>query len=163
RAIMWRPPWDLRVEEERDGGRRIAVWNDQEHWLYDSRLPYVLHTGLDVSGLNAPEPPTGLRRPLSPAHKAAHCAWRRSQGAGGGRPHPATRGRAVRGAGRGGRAAGRSMWSRAAVPTPTAATGSTGTITSRGKKNTTVPVARWWASSSARPWTLTPSWGMSFS
>jgi len=82
-AIMWRPPWDLRVEEERDGGRRIAVWNDQEHWLYDSRLPYVLHTGLDVSGLNAPEPPTGLRRPLSPAHKAVHWAWGRSQGPGG--------------------------------------------------------------------------------
>lgn len=43
RQVWWRPWTDLRVEEEHEQGRRIMLWNDDGHWMYDSRYPFVLH------------------------------------------------------------------------------------------------------------------------
>ena len=43
RQVWWRPWSELRVEEDHEQGRRIMLWNDDGHWMYDSRYPFVLH------------------------------------------------------------------------------------------------------------------------
>ncbi|OUM93770.1 MAG: hypothetical protein BAA04_10750 [Firmicutes bacterium ZCTH02-B6] len=83
RSIAWRPPAELRVEEDHDGGRRIAVWNRDEQWLYDSRVPFVLHTEAGAAGLAVMEPPVSMR-PLVTAQAAfGHWGFTKSHGPGG--------------------------------------------------------------------------------
>jgi len=84
RTIAWRPPAELRVEEDHDDGRRIAVWNGEERWLYDSRSPYVLHTEARAPGWDQVAPPLGFGRP-SPHGRLTpgQWAWSEAQGPGG--------------------------------------------------------------------------------
>ena len=100
RAIAWRPPAELRVEEDHDDGRRIAVWNGEERWLYDSSSPYVLHTVAGAPGWDAVAPPLGFGRPAPPGRVApGQWAWSEAQGPGGravylvegGKPHAYSR------------------------------------------------------------------------
>lgn len=84
RAIAWRPPAELRVEEEHDDGLRVAVWNGEERWLYDSRSPFVLHTTAGAPAWETVAPPAGVRRPpLSAGATAGQWGYREMQGPGG--------------------------------------------------------------------------------
>ncbi len=99
REIAWRPPAELRVEEEHEGGRRVAVWNGDEQWLYDSRVPYVLHTQEWTAGWGLLEPSLPVRRGSAPIHTAGLWTWGSAKGPGGrpvylvegGRPHAYSR------------------------------------------------------------------------
>ncbi|HLT57900.1 MAG TPA: hypothetical protein VKZ69_03910 [Limnochordales bacterium] len=84
RAIAWRPPAELRVEEDHDDGRRVAVWNGQERWLYDSRAPYVLHTPAEAPDRHLVARPLGAGPwPHPQRWKAVQWEWSEVQGPGG--------------------------------------------------------------------------------
>lgn len=54
RKVWWRPPSELRLEEEHEAGRRLLLWSGRSHSLLDSRFPFVLRVRWDKGPPMAP-------------------------------------------------------------------------------------------------------------